>query len=86
MVLIALQDLGFIHKGASEERKLGYHAIYVAVFLVFAHLAMIAGMTDPALLGYQGEVTHQMPDGQMMGNSSMPMNPNQMPPHQGAHK
>ena len=107
MVLIALQDLGFIHKGASEEKKLGYHAIYVAVFLVFAHLAMIAGMTDPALLGYQGEVTHQMPDGQMMkgempmnqsmtngqmpdgqmmGNGSMPMNPNQMPPHQGAHK
>lgn len=83
MVLIALQDLGLIHKGASEEKKLGYHAICVAVFLVFAHLAMIAGMTDPALLGYQGDVTHQMPDGSMMKGEmpNMPMNPNQMPMH-----
>lgn len=73
MVLIALQDLGMLHKGASDERKLGYHAIYVAVFLVFAHLAMISGMADPALLGYKGEQTHDapaqqhmMPDGKMM--------------------
>ena len=87
MVLIAMQDLGIIHKGASEEKKLGYHAIYVAVFLVFAHLAMIAGMTDPALFGYQGEAAmqHTMPDGSMMkgempmGGNNMPMNPNQMP-------
>ena len=89
MVLIALQDLGITHKGASEEKKLAYHAIYVAVFLVFAHLAMIAGMTDPALLGYQGEASHDMPaqqhmmpDGQMM-KGTMPMTPNQMPMHQG---
>ena len=95
MVLISLQDLGFIHKGASEEKKLGYHAIYVAVFLVFAHLAMIAGMTDPALFGYQGEATmqHTMPDGSMMkgempmGDKNLPMNPSQMPMHQGSmHK
>ena len=83
MILIALQDLGLIHKGASEEKKLGYHAIYVAVFLVFAHLAMIAGMADPALLGYQGDTVdqeHTMPDGHMMKGdiSSMPMNPSQM--------
>lgn len=61
MILIALQDLGLLHKAASEEKKLGYHAIYVAVFLVFAHLAMIAGMMDPALLGYQGDMVHDMP-------------------------
>jgi len=51
LVLIALQDLGMIHKGLAAEKKLGWHAGYVAVFLVFAHLAMIAGMTDPTLLG-----------------------------------
>ena len=90
MILIALQDLGFIHKGASEEKKLGYHAIYVAVFLVFAHLAMIAGMMDPALLGYQGAAAHEMPtqqhmmpDGQMMKGemNAMPVNPSHMPMH-----
>ena len=86
MVLIALQDLGVTHKDASEEKKLAYHATYVAVFLVFAHLAMIAGMTDPALLGYQGEASHVMPDGQMM-KGDMPMTPNQMPMHPGGmHK
>lgn len=86
MVLIALQDLGLLHKGASEEKKLGYHAIYVAVFLVFAHLAMIAGMTDPALLGYQGESMHDMgaqqhmmPDGQMMQGQMTPEMMKQMP-------
>ena len=94
MVLIALQDLGLLHKNASEESKLGYHAVYVAVFLVFAHLAMIAGMMDPSILGYQGEMPHdmsqpmmqpdQMPMQSHMGNSeNMPMSPSQMPAHPG---
>ena len=92
MILIALQDLGILHTGASEEKKLGYHAIYVAIFLVFAHMAMIAGMADPALLGYMGEGSHdmpahqhRMPDGQMMDNVSRPMNPSQMPMHHGGN-
>lgn len=61
MILIALQDLNLIHKNASVEKRLGYHAIYVAVFLVFAHIAMIAGMADPAIFGYHGPMTgHDM--------------------------
>lgn len=84
MVLIALQDLGMLHKGASEEKKLAYHAVYVAIFLVFAHLAMIAGMMDPSLLGYEGEAMHSMPTQQpMSGHDAMPMSPNQMSVHQG---
>lgn len=80
MVLIALQDLGFLHQGASEEKKLAYHAAYVAVFLVFAHLAMITGMTDPTLLGYTGSAMHEMHD-------APPMNAEQMPSqHGGDHK
>ncbi len=53
LVLIAAQDLGLMHKGQPAEKKLGWHAGYVAVFLVFAHLAMITGMTDPTLLGWR---------------------------------
>lgn len=71
MVLIALQDMNLIHKNVSVEKKLGYHAIYVAVFLVFAHIAMIAGMTDPALLGYHGKISAHSMSGQ---SHSMPMN------------
>jgi len=55
LVLIALQDLGLLHRNLTPEQKLGWHASYVAVFLVFAHVAMIAGMADPGLLGYQGK-------------------------------
>ncbi len=62
LVLIALQDMGMMHKSLPEEKKLGRHALYVALFLVLAHLAMIAGMTDPTLLGYQGaNAAHAMP-------------------------
>lgn len=66
MVLIALQEMGLIHKGMSDEKRLGYHAVYVAIFLVFAHLAMIAGMTDPSILGYQGEGHDMSSHGQSM--------------------
>ena len=52
MVLLALQELGLIHCADSEERRLARHATYVAVFLVFAHIAMVAGMLDPGILGY----------------------------------
>jgi hypothetical protein len=74
--------LGFLHKGASDEKKLGYHAVYVAVFLVFAHLAMIAGMTDPSLLGYEGATAH----GATMQEHTMPES-NAASGHQGGmHK
>ncbi len=60
LLLIALQDLGVIHKKMPAEKKLGWHAGYVAAFLVFAHLAMIAGMTDPTLLGYHRAASGHM--------------------------
>lgn len=52
MVLLALQEVGLIHRAESEERRLARHATYVAVFLVFAHVAMVAGMMDPGITGY----------------------------------
>jgi hypothetical protein len=50
LILIALQELCIVDRGASVEEKLRRHAIYVAAFLVLAHIAMIAGMLDPSLL------------------------------------
>lgn len=47
---MALLDLGVICKAWDEERKLKLHAIFVAIFLVVAHIAMIFGMLDPTLL------------------------------------
>ena len=62
LIWIALQELGLVNRDLAHEAKLKVHATCVAVFLVFGHIAMIAGMADPALLGYQGEghMQHQM--------------------------
>lgn len=59
LIWIALQEFGFVNKALDQMGKLKIHAICVALFLVFGHIAMIAGMLDPALLGYQGASTHQ---------------------------
>jgi hypothetical protein len=56
LIWIALQELGVVNRQLGAEAKLKVHAICVAFFLVFGHVAMIAGMTDPALFGYQGSM------------------------------
>lgn len=50
LLAIALLDLGFIVRRAANERKLKLHAIFVSVFLVVAHIAMVFGMLDPSLI------------------------------------
>ena len=49
----------------SNESKLKIHAICVSLFLIFGHIAMITGMIDPAIFGYQSpglmDMSHEMP-------------------------
>jgi len=65
LVWIALQELGLVNKRLGHEHKLKVHAICVALFLVFGHIAMISGMIDPSILGYVAppsmEMNHEMP-------------------------
>lgn len=49
---LALLELNIIKRTAEPEEKLKLHAIFVAVFLVVAHIAMIFGMLNPTLLGW----------------------------------
>lgn len=49
---IVLLELRIIGRHASDEEKLKLHAIFVAMFLIVAHIAMIAGMLDPQVLGW----------------------------------
>ncbi|MDR2851632.1 MAG: hypothetical protein LBV61_00995 [Burkholderiaceae bacterium] len=67
LLLVALQDLGLFHRRLTPEQKLGWHATYVAAFLILGHVAMIFGMADPGLLGYKP------PSDQMHMEHSMPM-------------
>lgn len=47
---IALLELGVIAKNAEKEAKMKLHFLLLIGFLVVAHIAMIFGMLDPALL------------------------------------
>jgi hypothetical protein len=55
LIWIALQELGWVNARAHAQDKRRVHAMCVALFLVFGHIAMIAGMMDPSLLGYSPE-------------------------------
>jgi hypothetical protein len=46
---IALLDTGLVLRGANEESRLKLHAYFVGMFLITAHIAMIAGMLDPTI-------------------------------------
>ncbi len=59
---ITLLELGFIYKNKNDESKFKLHAIFVAIFLLVAHIAMIFGMLNPEIFNkheYQNEVEIQ---------------------------
>ncbi|MDR2905154.1 MAG: cytochrome oxidase biogenesis protein Surf12C [Helicobacteraceae bacterium] len=61
LILVALQDFKVLHKNASDRLRLGWRVAFVAVFLVVSHLAMIAGMADPSILGGGNHAQTGMP-------------------------
>jgi len=60
LIWIALQEFGLVNRALDQMGKLKIHSICVALFLVFGHIAMIASMLDPGILGYKGASAHQM--------------------------
>ncbi|MDC7122622.1 hypothetical protein OMK64_13860 [Cellulomonas fimi] len=61
---MTLLETRVVGAGWDAEHRLKVHATLVGLFLVVAHVAMIAGMLDPAVLGWQP--THVMDDGSSM--------------------
>ena len=61
LIYIAMQELGLVNTRANADEKLKVHAICVSLFLVFGHIAMVVGMLDPTLLGYNPDAPHEMP-------------------------
>lgn len=68
LVGITLIELGILGRGTARTR-MRLHAIFVGVFLVAAHIAMIFGMLDPTLLGWTPSDT--MPAGDVMPGMDM---------------
>ncbi len=49
---ITLLELGVIGKSKSTEEKMKLHFILLTLFLVVAHIAMVFGMVDPTIMGW----------------------------------
>jgi hypothetical protein len=49
-VAMALLDLGLVAKRKSPEEKMKLHFIWLTVFLIVAHVAMIFGMINPQII------------------------------------
>lgn len=60
---IALLEIGFIGQGKSVDEKMKIHFILIIIFLVVAHVAMVFGMVDPSIMGWNahpaGHMQHQ---------------------------
>lgn len=56
---IALLEMGLIGRGKSDEEKMKLHFIFLTIFLVVAHVAMVFGMVDPTLLGWKNDAVMQ---------------------------
>lgn len=63
---IALLEIGVIGKGKSEEEAMKLHFLLLTLFLVVAHIAMIFGMVDPAIMGWNPQVNSVPGAGQHM--------------------
>jgi len=61
---LSLLETRVVGAGWTPEHRLRVHATLVGVFLVVAHVAMIAGMVDPGVTGW--DPSHVMDDGTTM--------------------
>ena len=50
---ITLMEWGLLGSGRSEHKRLKIHAVLLIAFLVVSHIAMIFGMVNPTLGGWQ---------------------------------
>ena len=82
LIWIALQELGLVNKALDQMGRLKVHAICVALFLVFGHIAMIAGMADPGILGYKAAGNHQMGESNNYEHCDPAMHQQMMGDHQ----
>ena len=83
MLVISLLEAGVL--GRSSENRLRMHVAMVAAFLVVAHVAMIFGMVDPAVLGgdtSSSVMTHDMGGMSGMNHDMGSMNHNMSPSSQ----
>lgn len=55
-IALLLIDTGLIARKKEEVEKIKIHAVFVSIFLVVAHIAMIFGMLNPQLIVSKGNM------------------------------
>ncbi len=65
---IALLELGVIGKGKSAAEKMKIHFILIIAFLIVSHVAMVFGMVDPTIMGWNPHSAGHMGNMNHMGN------------------
>ena len=57
---IALLELGIIGKEKTDDEKMKFHFILIIIFLIVAHIAMVFGMVDPTIMGWDPNTSGNM--------------------------
>ncbi|MGV3058449.1 DUF6803 family protein [[Pasteurella] aerogenes] len=73
ILALALMELGLWGKNAATETYIYRRFFLLISFLIISHLAMVFGMLNPTLSGWQPEVGQMQPMSHEMNNMTMPM-------------
>ncbi len=65
MIVLALSETRLIMRQAAERTRRGAHVVLLSAFLILSHIAMISGMADPAVAGWEAPeaAMHEMHHG-----------------------
>lgn len=60
LLSISLLEFGLLKRRASAQEKTHFHFVLLIGFLVVSHVAMIFGMVDPSITGWQPEMQSEI--------------------------
>lgn len=60
MIMIGLLNIGLIIRDKSKKKRTLYHILFLSAFLILSHVAMIFGMIDPTIAGWEQENMQEM--------------------------
>lgn len=72
LLSITLLEFGILKKDAAPRERTHTHFLLLIGFLVVSHVAMIFGMVDPAIIGWQPNTTQEMPAHSHIHSNSTP--------------
>ena len=61
LISITLLEFGILKKDAAPRERMHTHFLLLIGFRVVSHIAMIFGMVDPAIIGWQPATKQEMP-------------------------